>query len=161
MIIKFILFFLLRLLIFWLCWLFIAAWPFLQLWRALQCMGFSLQWTLLLWSTGSRVPRLQQFQLRALEHRLNCGTWIQLPCGMGGLPQSWIELVSSALAGGFFTTEPPGKPLNLFLMISINHFDNQLIKTIFFGCKFYLFTTRYKDFSIMDPINLVKPKPYK
>jgi len=50
---------------------------------------------------------------------------------MGDLPQSWIELVSSALAGGFFTTEPPGKPLNLFLMISINYFDNHLIKTIF------------------------------
>ena len=27
--------------------------------------------------------------------------------------------------------------------------------------KFYLFTARYKDFNITDPINLVKPKPYK
>ena len=91
---------------------------------------------LLLWSTGSRVHRLQQFELRALEHRLSCGTWTSLPCAMGDLPQSWIELVSSALAGGFFTTEPPGKPLNLFLMISINYFDNHLIKTIFFDVRF-------------------------
>ena len=31
---------------------------------------------------------------------------------MWNLPQSEIELVSPALAGEFFTTEPPGKPLN-------------------------------------------------
>ena len=29
----------------------------------------------------------------------------------GDLPDPWIEFVSPALAGGFFTTEPPGKPL--------------------------------------------------
>ena len=28
----------------------------------------------------------------------------------GDLPDPGIEAVSSALAGGFFTTEPPGKP---------------------------------------------------
>ena len=32
---------------------------------------------------------------------------------MWGLPRLGIEPVSLALAGGFFTTEPPGKP-NLF-----------------------------------------------
>ena len=26
------------------------------------------------------------------------------------LPNPWIELMSPALAGGFFTTEPPGNP---------------------------------------------------
>ena len=31
---------------------------------------------------------------------------------MWNLPQSEIELVSPALAGEFFTTESPGKPLN-------------------------------------------------
>ena len=31
----------------------------------LQCMGFSLQWLLLLWNTGSWVPRLQQLQPQA------------------------------------------------------------------------------------------------
>ena len=29
----------------------------------------------------------------------------------GGLPDPGIELVSSALAGGFFITEPPRKPI--------------------------------------------------
>ena len=28
----------------------------------------------------------------------------------GGLPDPGIELISPALAGEFFTTEPPGKP---------------------------------------------------
>ena len=34
---------------------------------------------------------------------LSCGTW--------DLPRPGIELVCPALAGGFLTTEPPGKPL--------------------------------------------------
>ena len=34
---------------------------------------------------------------------------------MWDLPASGIEPVSHALAGGFFTTEPPGKPIHLFL----------------------------------------------
>ena len=33
-----------------------------------------------------------------------------LLCSMWDLPRSGIEPVSPALAGGFFTTEPPGKP---------------------------------------------------
>ena len=36
--------------------------------------------------------------------------WAQLLCGMWDLPRSGVEPVSPALAGGFFTTEPPGKP---------------------------------------------------
>ena len=35
--------------------------------------------------------------------------WSGLP-SPGDLPYPGIELMSSALAGGFFTTEPPGKP---------------------------------------------------
>ena len=35
----------------------------------------------------------------------------QLLCSLWNLPGSGIELVSPALAGRFFTTEPPGKPL--------------------------------------------------
>jgi len=47
---------------------------------------------------------------RALEHRLNsCGQWAELLWGMWDLLGSGIELVSPALVGGFFTTEPPGK----------------------------------------------------
>ena len=37
--------------------------------------------------------------------------WSGLPCPPPGeLPNPGIELESPALAGGFFTTEPPGKP---------------------------------------------------
>jgi len=32
----------------------------------------------------------------------------------GDLPNPRIEPVSPALAGGFFTTEPPGKPIMLY-----------------------------------------------
>ena len=48
----------------------------------------------------------------ALKHRLNSyGAWAQLLCNMWDLPRPEIEPMSSALAGGFFTTEPPEKPL--------------------------------------------------
>ena len=47
---------------------------------------------------------------RAPERRFSgCGTWTQVLCGVD-LPGPEIALVSPALAGGFFTTEPPGKP---------------------------------------------------
>ena len=37
--------------------------------------------------------------------------WTELPCPPPGvLPNPRIEPTSPALAGGFFTTEPPGKP---------------------------------------------------
>ena len=46
-----------------------------------------------------------------LEDRLNsCGTRALLLCSMWDLPRSGMELMSPALAGGFFMTEPPGKP---------------------------------------------------
>ena len=54
---------------------------------------------------------LGSYGFQALEHRLNsCGTWAYLLHGMWDLPGSGIEPMSCALAGGFFTTEPPGKP---------------------------------------------------
>ena len=40
----------------------------------------------------------------------SCGSWAQLPCGMWNLPGPGIESVSPALAGGFLSTGPPGKP---------------------------------------------------
>ena len=48
-----------------------------------------------------------------LEHRVsNCGTWAQLPLhGLWNLPGSGIEPTYPALAGRFFTNEPPRKPL--------------------------------------------------
>ena len=107
---------------FWLCWVFIAAWPSLSLRQVgttlqLQCMGFSLQRLFLLWRTGSRMLRLQELQrvgsvavtpglqgtgCVVVAHKFSCHMW--------ALPGSGIEPMSPAVAGSFFTTEPPGKP---------------------------------------------------
>ena len=47
----------------------------------------------------------------ALDHRLSsCGTRTQLPCSMWNLPGSEIKPMFPAVAGGLFTTQPPGKP---------------------------------------------------
>ena len=46
----------------------------------------------------------------ALEPRLSgCGTWVKLFLGMWDLPGPGIEPMSSALAGWFLSTVPPGK----------------------------------------------------
>ena len=47
---------------------------------------------------------------QALDHRLKCGAQAQLLCGEWDLHGPGIQIVSPALTGGFFTTEPPGKP---------------------------------------------------
>ena len=61
--------------------------------QALGCPGFS--------SCSSQAP----------GHRLgSCCTWGQWLHGMWDLPGSGIKPMSAALAGGFFATEPPGKP---------------------------------------------------
>ena len=66
----------------------------------------------------------------ALARRLNsCGTWASL-C-MWDLPRSGIEPVSPALAGRFFTTEPPGKPweqvlMRMFQMLQPQHCNSCL-----------------------------------
>ena len=50
---------------------------------------------------------------RLQTHRLsNCGSRAQLLRGMWDLPGPGLEPVSPALAGGFLTTAPPGKPLS-------------------------------------------------
>ena len=54
-----------------------------------------------------------------VEHRLqtrrlrSCGSRAQLLPGMWDLPRPGRESVSPALAGGFLTTVPPGKSLDL------------------------------------------------
>ena len=50
---------------------------------------------------GSSVHRISQ--ARILE-------WAAISCP-GNLPNPGIESTSPALVGGFFTTEPPGKPI--------------------------------------------------
>ena len=50
-----------------------------------------------------------------VEHRLsNCGSRAQPLHGMWDLPRPGLEPVSPALAGGFSTTAPPGKPWKIF-----------------------------------------------
>ena len=57
---------------------------------------------------------------QALEHRLSsCGPQAWQLCSLWGLPGAVITPVSAALAGGFFTTEPPGKPP----LVSFNTYD--------------------------------------
>ena len=52
----------------------------------------------------------------AVEHRLSsCGPGASLLHGMWDLAGPGIESVSPALAGRFFTTELPGKPITQFL----------------------------------------------
>ena len=64
------------------------------------------------------------------EHRLqtrmlsSCGSRAQLLRGMWDLPRPGLEPVSPALAGGFSTTAPPGKPSgNVFIsgLFQANH----------------------------------------
>ena len=73
--------------------------------RASHCGGLSL------WSTGSRRTGFSSCGLQALGRRLNsCGSEAVLLRGMWDLPGPGLEAVSPALAGGFSTTAPPGKP---------------------------------------------------
>ena len=77
---------------------------------SLWCAGFSLQWLLLLRSTGSRQVGLSSCGSQAVERRLSsCGAWAKLLRGMWDLPGPVFEPMSPALAGGFLTTAPPGK----------------------------------------------------
>ena len=71
----------------WLCWVFTGAWG---LSVVSEHGGYSL--------------------LRALEHTdfSSCGIWDQLLCSMWNLSRPEIEPMSSALAGGFLSTAPPG-----------------------------------------------------
>ena len=59
--------------------------------------GPSLRW-LLLWSVGSRVLGLSSCGVHGLSCPAACGILV---------PRPRIELVPSALAGGFLTTGPP------------------------------------------------------
>ena len=55
-------------------------------------------------------------QRRLQMHRLSsCGSRAQLLRGMWDLPRPGLEPVSPALAGGFSTTAPQGKPPTQFL----------------------------------------------
>ena len=69
--------------------------------QASHCRGFS--------SSGSRAPGCAASVIPA-RGRGSCGTWADLRHSMRDPPGPGIEAVSPVLEGGFFTTEPPGKP---------------------------------------------------
>ena len=75
-----------------------------------------------LWCAGLSLSR----PLLLVEHRLqtrrlsSCGSRAQLPRGMWDLPRPGLEPVSPALAGGFLTAAPPGKPATKFLSDSLS-----------------------------------------
>ena len=81
--------------------------------------GLLIAWILLLQSTalGTWALVVATYVLsscgsQTLEHRLTTwGAETSLLHSMWALPGPGIEPVSPALAGRFFTTEPPGKPL--------------------------------------------------
>ena len=65
-----------------------------------------------MWASVLAALWLSSCGFLALGHRLSSfGAWAKLLCCMWDLPRSGTEPVSPALAGGFFTTEPPGKPI--------------------------------------------------
>ena len=93
----------------WLHWVFVVA-RGLSLVAAsrgyslLWCACFSPWWLLLFQSTGSRRVGFS-----------SCGSWAseRVLRSMWDLPRPGLKPVSPALAGGFLTTVPPGKPLQV------------------------------------------------
>jgi len=62
--------------------------------------------SMILWTVAHQAPLSMGFPRQEY--------WNRLPFSSpGDLPDSGIELTSPALAGRFFTTEPPGKPVLL------------------------------------------------
>ena len=60
------------------------------------------------WTAGHQAP--PSMGLSRQEY------WSGLP-SPGGLPDPGIEPTAPALAGGFFTTEPPGKPFKMVVAL--------------------------------------------
>ena len=85
-------------------------------WQA-DSLPLTLMLLLLLLSRFSRVQLFVTPWTVAHQALLSMGFprqkyWSRLPCPPpGDLPNKWIEPASPALAGRFFSTEPPGKPL--------------------------------------------------
>ena len=90
-----------------------AGFPLVAVSRAyslLLCAGFSFHWLLLLPSRTLGHEGFSCCDSCGPEHGLSsCGTQAQLLCSMWDLPRPGIEPMSFALAGRFFTTQPPGQ----------------------------------------------------
>ena len=87
---------------------------------ASHCGGFSCCGARALGARASVVGArgLSSYGSRALECRLSsCGARASLLRGVWELPGPGLEPLSPALAGGFLTTAPPGKPAACFARI--------------------------------------------
>ena len=97
---------------FWLCWVFVSV-------RGLSLVVASRG------HSSSRCVGLSLSRPLVAEHRLqscrlsSCGSRAQLLHGMWDLPRPGLEPVSSALAGRFSTTAPPGKPQCVVLILKV------------------------------------------
>ena len=97
---------------FWLCWVLVAVHGLLIAVASLCCRARALG----AWASVVVTRGLSSCGSRALERRLSsCGARAWLLRDMWDLPRPGIEPVSPALAGGFSTTVPPGKPQQLTL----------------------------------------------
>ena len=88
----------------WLLWVFTVS---CGLSLVAESQGCSLAVVHSLLLAGASLIEGHRLSARGLR---SCGIGAQLLCGMWNLPGRGIEPVSRALAGEFFTTEPPGKP---------------------------------------------------
>ena len=99
--------------------------------RASHCGGFSCCRA---WALSARASVVVEHGLSscgswALEHRLSsCGSRAQLLRSMWDRPGPGIEPVSPALAGRFLTIVPPGKSLQLNILIRNMLMSNTLNK---------------------------------
>ena len=103
-------------------------------------------------STGSGRVGFSSCGSWALEHGLNsCGAWAYLLRGMWALPGPGLEPVSPALAGGFLTTVPSGKPQGIiFLKHSFKKFyqwgkiydwNNSFFTDVFFFTSYFPYSS--------------------
>ena len=128
---------------FWLRWVFVAARGLSPVaasggYSSLQCADFSLRWPFLLQSTSSRSVGFSSCGSQAPERRLSsCGPRASLLRGMWDLPGPGLEPMSPALAGGFSTTAPPGKPGRWIL----NHYTSRAVPVFRFV---FLTNSKYK-----------------
>ena len=93
-----------------LCWVLLSLW-----WVGFSSWGLSWLQSRS-WIRGMQVSAAAPGGPRSCgsqsgEHGLNsCGARTSLLCSMWNLPEPGIKPTSPALAGGFYTTEPLGKP---------------------------------------------------
>ena len=92
---------------------------------------------------------------QALEHKLTSFfTRAQLLHGMWDLPRSGIKPISPAFVGGFFTTKPPEKPLDIGFQTK---YDSTFHSFLFISVFFW---TSPSQLSLIDENNITSSKGF-